>query len=222
MMVGLLGIATVGPPLLRIGHFSAQSPSQHLPEGWEQVRFGENESSTAYDLIRDDSTVVVRARSHNGASGLVTHRQVDLTQYPILEWRWRVESIPGGADVTTDTTDDAAARIYVNFDYEGLGVFDRVKLALLRQFGYSDAPSRALNYLWATRLGENESRESPYTDQIRMIAVFGGEPPPVEGIAIMTDTDNTGERARAYYGDIVFRSTRSRQEDSDTLPAGSE
>jgi len=34
---------------------------------------------------------------------------------------------------------------------------------------------------------------------------FGYDPPLISGIAIMTDTDNTGESAIAYYGDIVFR-----------------
>ena len=37
---------------------------------------------------------------------------------------------------------------------------------------------------------------------------FGEEPPIVNGVAIMTDTDDTGETATAYYGDIVF--TRGR------------
>jgi hypothetical protein len=30
-------------------------------------------------------------------------------------------------------------------------------------------------------------------------------PPPISGVAIMTDTDNTGESATAHYGDIVFK-----------------
>lgn len=34
---------------------------------------------------------------------------------------------------------------------------------------------------------------------------FGEEPPPISGVAIMTDTDNTGESAEAYYGDILFK-----------------
>ena len=33
---------------------------------------------------------------------------------------------------------------------------------------------------------------------------FGEEPPAINGVAIMTDTDNTKERAVAYYGDIRF------------------
>ncbi|MGO8989997.1 MAG: DUF3047 domain-containing protein [bacterium] len=38
---------------------------------------------------------------------------------------------------------------------------------------------------------------------------FGEEPPMISGVAIMTDTDNTGESAIAYYGDIVFGKTKS-------------
>ena len=34
---------------------------------------------------------------------------------------------------------------------------------------------------------------------------FGDEPTAVSGIAIMTDTDNTGESAIAYYADIVLK-----------------
>ena len=34
---------------------------------------------------------------------------------------------------------------------------------------------------------------------------FHTDPPLITGVAIMTDTDNTGEAATAYYGDIVFK-----------------
>ncbi len=37
---------------------------------------------------------------------------------------------------------------------------------------------------------------------------FGEEPPMINGIAIMSDTDNTKERAIAYYGDIAFMTSR--------------
>lgn len=38
--------------------------------------------------------------------------------------------------------------------------------------------------------------------------VFGEAPPLVNGVAIMNDTDNTGETVTAYYGDIVFKKAR--------------
>jgi hypothetical protein len=34
---------------------------------------------------------------------------------------------------------------------------------------------------------------------------FHTDPPPISGVAIMTDTDNTGEAATAFYGDIIFK-----------------
>ncbi len=34
---------------------------------------------------------------------------------------------------------------------------------------------------------------------------FGEEPPMINGVAIMSDTDNTKEQTTAYYGDIVFQ-----------------
>jgi hypothetical protein len=228
-LLAVVLVGLVGPPGLRVGHFSGQSPDRSVPEGWEQIRFGQNASSTHYDLVRRGSTVVVRARSDNGASGLFTQQRVDLDKYPILEWRWKATDLPARADVTADTTADAAARIYVTFDYDDLGFLDRVKLMLLRRAAFSEAPARALNYLWATRQEKEVPVTSPYTDQIRMLpvrsgttrvggwvrerrnvradyqAVFGEDPPAVNGIAIMTDADNTGGTARALYGDIVFR-----------------
>jgi hypothetical protein len=44
-----------------------------------------------------------------------------------------------------------------------------------------------------------------YEDYLRL---FGQEPPRIAGIAVMTDTDNTGESAVAYYDDIVLRPRR--------------
>jgi hypothetical protein len=35
--------------------------------------------------------------------------------------------------------------------------------------------------------------------------VFGRQPPDIIGIALMADTDNTGEQAPAYYGDILLK-----------------
>ncbi|HCW91591.1 MAG TPA: hypothetical protein DHU56_16310, partial [Marinobacter sp.] len=34
---------------------------------------------------------------------------------------------------------------------------------------------------------------------------FGESPPPVVGVAIMTDSDNTGEKATAWYGDLILQ-----------------
>ena len=56
----------------------------------------------------------------------------------------------------------------------------------------------------ASRLGQwVEQERNLYEDYVR---AFGGGGPDVTGIAIMTDTDNTGQKATAYYGNIYFTS----------------
>ena len=55
----------------------------------------------------------------------------------------------------------------------------------------------------AARVGEwVEVERNVYEDYKR---AFKEEPPPVLGIAVMTDTDQTREVVSAWYGDIVLR-----------------
>jgi hypothetical protein len=57
----------------------------------------------------------------------------------ILE-KWKMERLPNRTDGPWTRTPS-----YVAFDGNGLGLVGRIKLAFLRGFGYSEAPSRALN-----------------------------------------------------------------------------
>ncbi|HEX7766810.1 MAG TPA: DUF3047 domain-containing protein, partial [Nitrospira sp.] len=94
---------------------------------------------------------------------------------------------------------------------------------------FGDIPIGALNYIWETKTPVGTIVENAYTDFAQMIVVesgpsrvgmwveeerniyedykkaFGEEPPLINGVAIMSDTDNTKERAVAFYGDIEFR-----------------
>jgi hypothetical protein len=224
-----LALGGAAPDVLRVGAFSTQDPDRERPDDWQPISFADIETKTTYDLVRADSGTVVRARSDGGASGLATERRIDLTEYPILEWRWKVEEVVADGNARTKAGDDYAARLYVTFDYEDLGFADQVKLRALRVLGYDDIPTRALNYVWANRVDRHTILPNAYTDWVMMVAVrsgethvgtwvterrnvladyraaFGGDPPPVNGVALMTDTDNTGGQATAYYGDILFR-----------------
>lgn len=241
VLLGLCGgMGTLVPDVIRVGAFSTQDTSRAVPEGWREITFDNIETTTEYDLIRVDRGVVVRAQSDGGAGGLVTEQRINLTEYPVLEWRWKVDGVVEEGNARTKEGDDYPARLYVTFDYDDLGVVDQVKLAALRLLGYDEIPTRALNYVWANRVDRYTILENAYTDWVMMVAVrsgrentgewvaerrnvladyraaFGGEPPAVNGIAIMTDTDNTGGDATAYYGDILFRSAETTTEDART------
>lgn len=230
LAVLLLGAAARGlPDLLRVGDFSAGAPEQVTPDGWERLTFGKIDVETEYDLVRspDDSTVVLQAVSNGGASGLIRRQRIDPQAYPVLRWRWRVSNVLDKGNARTKDGDDYAARIYVTFDHR-LGFGGRLKRRAMKAIGYDDIPSRALNYVWASTVETGHVFPSAYTDWVMMMPLqsgperagewmvqernvvedyrraFGEDPPAITGVAIMTDTDNTGESATAYYGDITF------------------
>ena len=148
----------------------------------------------------------------------------------MLRWRWKAERLPDGGDTRTKAGDDAAARVYVTFRYspERLPWPQRLLYEATRRI-YGEAPPHAsLMYVWDTRAPVGTSVPNPYTDRVRTIvldsgaahlgrwrvherdlladyrAAFGEEPPPISGVAIMTDADNTGGSAAARYGDLTL------------------
>jgi hypothetical protein len=171
---------------------------------------------------------VVRADSTASASGLVKAVSVDPNDFPQLTWTWKVSTILPDGDVTRKSGDDFAARLYVTFaeDPGRSSLAQRVKMAAIKLLYGKTPPAAALVYVWGNRAEMGSRHPSPYTTAVQMFLVesgpvhinqwrtasrnilddyriaFGTDPPPISGIAIMTDTDNTGASATAWYGDI--------------------
>ena len=215
------------------GFSTAEADSNGHPEAWQPIEFGDVDVRTRYQLVErpreGDTATVVRGVSDGGAAGLARELRLDPHQYPILTWEWRVSNVLKEGNAREKDGDDYPARIYVTFDYDpsNFGFVDRAKYTALQALGYDDVPTRALSYIWASRAERDTVLPNPYTDWVQMIPMrsgsthvgtwvperrnvradyrraFGASPPAINGIAIMTDTDNTGESATAYYGDIV-------------------
>jgi len=244
ILFSLLAAASL-PDAFCIGPFSKNAPSQDLPDGWERMSFGKIDTETSYALVRDDSSVVLRAASKGGASGVARKRRVDPSQFPVLEWRWRVSkesTVLDKGDARTKAGDDFAARVFVTFDYDH-GFTGRLKRRALKALGYEDVPSRALNYVWANKADVGTVFPNANTDWVMMMPlqsgteragewvverrnvvedyrrVFGEDPPAITGVAIMTDTDDTDTKAIAYYGDVTFRRSMPDGGESSTAAA---
>lgn len=175
--------------------------------GWSPKIF---KGETQYILVEDNGRKVVQAISHAGASGLVKEIDFNPAEYRYLRWSWKITDIIAGGDERVKAGDDYAARVYVVFP------------------GRFFWQTRAINYIWANQLPQGQSIPNPYTSQAIMVAVqsgparsgewvdeerdllsdykrlFGEEPKNAGAIAIMTDTDNTGESAMAWYKDIIL------------------
>jgi hypothetical protein len=218
--------------ILEAGKFSAAEAGGSFPAGWKPLTFKNIDQHTAYTLVKDGDAVVVKAESQASASGLIREIKIDSKEYPVLQWRWKVRNILTKGDVRRKEGDDYPARIYVTFEYDPkkLSFLDRTKYGLVKAFYGQYPPLAALNYIWESQAPKGTLVPNPFTERAMMIVVesgaeklnqwvteernifedykkaFGEAPPMISGVAIMTDTDNTGESAVAYYGDIVFKS----------------
>ncbi len=187
-----------------IGAFSNSDLS-----GWEQKEF---KGTTSYSLTEVQGLMVLRAQSADSASALVREKRVNLSEFPYLNWNWRVELKLDSKNERRKSGDDYAARIYVIFD---AGIFPW--------------QLKAVNYVWASQMEKGEIWENAFAGKNAMMIalrnhedstsiwlsekrnikndlkeMFGFEVDWIDGVAIMTDTDNSGGLAETYYGDIFF------------------
>ena len=220
------GLAAFAQPDYIVGAFSNMEEGGAVV-GWDEMRLGDADRSR-YTLVQDGGATVVRGTADGSASGLVRAFDLDPNRFPVLTWRWKADNVLPKGDMRRKGGDDYPARVYVTFDYDpgDLSFGDKIKYRALRALGYDDIPLRALSYVWANKPGETGIVPNAFTDWVYMVpvesgaanlgtwqterrdvvadyrAAFGEEPPAISGIAIMTDADNTGGAATAYFGDI--------------------
>jgi hypothetical protein len=179
--------------------------------GWQPQIF---EGKTQYQLVKDEEEEdkqVLMSYSEATASGLVYKQRIDLEQTPWLNWSWKTYTVLTGLDERLHKGDDFTARLYVIIDG-----------------GLLFWKTQALNYVWASSHGKGEIWENPYTSHTTMIAIdagsaglgswqyysrnvredfkhiLGKDVRYIDAVAIMTDTDNSQQKATTYYGDIFF------------------
>ncbi|MDF0666805.1 MAG: DUF3047 domain-containing protein [Nitrospira sp.] len=217
------------PAALEIGKFSAASEGAALPDGWKPLTFPKIPKQTHYEVIKDGGRLVVKAVSEASASGLTKQVKIDPKEFSVVRWQWKVENLLKTSDVTRKDGDDYPARLYITFEYDPdkVSVGKKLKYKAGRVL-FGDIPIGAINYVWERKAPVDTIIDNAYTDFVKMVVVesgpqkvgtwtdeerniyedykkaFSEEPPMINGVAIMSDTDNTKERATAYYGDITF------------------
>lgn len=223
-----MGAYLAPPDIIRVGAFSEASPSKHYPSEWEFIELANGHKQTEYNLVESERGVVMRAHSKGGLSTLLNAQRIDLQTHPILEWSWKVDEHAETANVQKRNRSDFTAAVTVDFEHE-LSVLHRLEHFLFRITGYHVSTNRALMYLWANQADRGSVMKHVQVDWHTMVIVrngssdigrwvserrnvlddyrtiFGEEPPPVKGVSLVTETNDTGERATAYYGDLSFR-----------------
>lgn len=197
------------PPLIpapRAAILWAEPFDRLSAERWREL---EVKRHTRYQATQVDGRPCLQAVSQNGASILLSAVRFDPETYEWLSWAWRVDQLVEGEALERKRGSDAAARVYVYFDTPGL-----------------PWQRRNLDYVWSAHLPVGTTLPSAFSPLSKIIVVesgaqslgewrtvernieddyqrvFGGDPPDVIAIGIMTDTDNTAGAAVAYFDDL--------------------
>jgi hypothetical protein len=200
--------------------------------GWKPLNFPKIKQHTKYQIEKDGGRSFLAAISNASASGLVYKKEFNVYQYPKVRWRWKIEHVYKKGDATRKDGDDYPIRVYVMFTYDPdkASFGQRVKYGVVKAIYGEYPPDSGLNYIWANRPHAKRIITSPYTDRSKMVvlesgpakagqwvdeeidiladyrAAFGKDPPKKARLAVMNDSDNTGESSISYMDYIeVYR-----------------
>lgn len=196
---------------------------------WEPLLFKKIAQHTTYEIVQIDSeNHALKASSKSSASGLLSKKVFDVFKNPQLSWRWKVENIYQKGNAKRKDGDDFPLRIYVLFEYdpELASTWKAIKYRAAKAAYGEYPPHSTLNYIWANQSHEQQILTNPYTDSAQMLIMqagsaninkwltetvnilddyrraFGSEPPRKARLAIMNDSDNSGESSISYLDEI--------------------
>ncbi len=187
-----------------IADFSSGVDSAGIPVGWQ---LKEKSGKADLSVVKDDGISAVRLRSRDTSFSLQKEVNIDLRQYPILTWKWKVTTLPAGGDFRKSRTDDQAAQLFIAFSKTRAIVYIWDTTAPQGTMGKAAAPFFMSIKAVVVRSGAadagkwiTESR-NVYDDYRKF---FGEDPGPVGGVRIQINSQHTGTSAESYFADVAF------------------
>ena len=169
------------------------------------------DKKTEYSVGSNDNGNYLKAVADNAASGLGKKVNIDLNKTPIINITWKVEKDLEGIKENTKKGHDFAARVFA-----------------IKKTGATPLSNRAINYVFSSNNEVGENFPSPYTkksiDNVlattqknlnEWVTVKANvkedfkrfhnlDVDQLDGLAIMSDTDNSKMKAITYYQNIYF------------------
>ncbi|MFB6345273.1 MAG: DUF3047 domain-containing protein [bacterium] len=211
--------AAEGPAAIQLG-FSADD----LGDTWQVIEFPDK-NPTNYSYQPDSNAVCARAQS--SAAGLAREFPAKREGLTELSWEWRTDGRIEEGNARKKSGDDYAGRVYVNYrSDDGLSYWERLKLSTYETVYGQNIPRRSINFVWANKLKPGSVVPSPYTDRVTLVAlrnqadttdtwvresvnletfyarIYGKKYAAPDSLAIMTDTDSTGDVITTCYRNI--------------------
>lgn len=194
---------------------------------WEHRTF-KNRAPTDYRGTQHQGRPALHAHSRSGSS-LMRHRlQWPGDRIGTLHFSWFIEALEPAFDLTDRDTEDAVARVILTFDGDRsrLSARDRALSELALLVTGEPLPYATLMYVWDHQHPEGTVLKHPASSRIRLLVVrsgadglgrwqdidrdvradfehmFGETPATLTGIGLMTDANNTGLTAQAWFGPV--------------------
>jgi hypothetical protein len=198
--------------------------------GWKHLPMSRKKAHTAYAVEREGSRSVLVARAEASASLYVAPLPKPMQVPATLRWSWKTDAAVPGADNREKRFEDAPLRVIVAFDGDAdtLPAGERTQRKLAESLSGRAPPYASLMYIWTDKVAAETLIPSAHTSQLKMLAVgpgpgggglgdwqnfernlaadfkraYGAAPGPLLGVAVLTDTDNTGAKASGRYADL--------------------
>jgi len=182
-------------------------------EEFKKLEVRKIKKKTTYTLGSNDKGNFLKAEAQGVASGLGKELKINLNKTPFINITWKVEEDLSGIEENSKKGHDYAARVFV-----------------IKKTGATALSNRAINYVFSSNKNIGENWPSPFTkksidyvlsttkeNKNEWVTVkanvkedfktlHGLDVNELNGVAIMTDTDNSKFKAISYYQNIYFSS----------------
>jgi hypothetical protein len=191
---------------LIIETFSKGVDKKGVPLDWE---LKEKEGTPIIKLEKEENTHVLHLISENSSFGIAKRINVDIKEYPYINFKWKATELPKNGDFRKKETDDQAAQLYV-------------------AFGTFKLTAKIVGYLWENMAPKLLTGVSPAWSKTRLIVLESGsenvgkwvfekrniyndyqelfeeEPSEAQLISLYINSQHTNSRAESYFGEIFF------------------
>jgi hypothetical protein len=209
----LLGaaLAAAATPVVVEDWSKVEAGTRGIPPGWEKQNWGSPKYE--FEVVSDGATRVLHLKSEDESSTISKELKVDVKEFPILQWRWKVVALPKGGDARRKDTDDEAAQLYVTFPRFPSAARSRIIGYIWDSTAPVGArfPSQKVGTVTFVVVRSGDADRGRWIVEQRNVfddykAIYGEEPPEKLGaVSISINSQNTRSRAESFFGEILFR-----------------
>jgi len=195
---------------------SGAAPDCVLIEGFSKGKIGEfpadwkprkEAGRPVYSIREQNGLRFLRAVSRGLGIQAAKQYEWDLTAYPILAWSWRPVEFPAGSDERNSRTNDSALAVYAVFPHTSWSV-KSVKYiwSAAAPLGARLTSNAGLTHVRVLRSG-TQGKGEWVEEQVNVLQDYREyfettEVPKPAGIAVLTDSDDTGSSAQGDYANF--------------------